>query len=115
MANLSPSQLYAGFEYVVAGGTVSANSIVIPLSALSGNLTAEEADPDTGDGREVFRQLVDTASNAYNALATADRPAYMGVTTPALTSLSSTRFRKGYNLTFDIDVNSASLNMPLEA
>jgi len=115
MANITPSQVFTGVEYVAAGGTVTADSIVIPLSATSGNLTTDEADPITGDGRELFRQLVDTGANNINNLATASKPTKMAVTLPSLTALSASQVRKTYTMTFDLDIPSAELSIALEA
>lgn len=113
MAAVQPTDFFAGYEYVAAAGTVTANSIVIPLTALSG-LLAAEADPATGDGREVARILIQSIAAAYNALPTAERPAFMSVVEPNLTPLSASRVRKGVNFTFDIDIPVTDLQMPTE-
>lgn len=113
MAAVTPTDFFAGYEYVTAGGTVTANSIAIPLSALSG-LLAAEAHPTTGDGREVARILIQSIAAAYNALPTAEKPAFMAVAEPNLVPISASRVRKGVNFTFDIDVPVTDLQMPTE-
>ena len=67
MAAILPADLFPGYELVAANGTVTAQSIVIPLSALPG-LSAAEADEATGDGREVARQLDLAIHENYAAL-----------------------------------------------
>lgn len=115
MPNITPDQLFTGYEYKTAGSSVTANSIVIPLSALFGELSAAEADPATGDGREVLRQIIGSAVKGFASIPTADRPTKMGISTPALTALSATQVRKTYTFTFDLDVNSENLSIVAEA
>ncbi len=112
MAAVTPDQLFPGIQSVSAGGSVAADSLVIPFTALPG-LLAAEADPATGDGREVARILTEAIASKYVALA--EKPAHMAVTLPNLTTLSATRVRKGVNFAFDIDVPSTDLQMPDEA
>lgn len=115
MANITPEQVFPNIEYVAAGGTVAANSIVIPLSDLSGNLTVAEANPTTGDGRELMRQVIDTGLNNINNLASASKPTKMAISLPALTALSPTQIRKTYTASFDLDVVSSVLSIAAEA
>lgn len=113
MPAVTPGQFFTGYEYVAAGGTVTANSIVIPIAALPG-LLAAEADPSTGDGREVARILCQTVADKFSALGAA-APSFMAVTQPNLTPLSATRVRKAINFNFDIDIPATDLQMPAEA
>jgi hypothetical protein len=115
MADITPAQLFDGYEYLTAGTEVTANSIVIPLSALFGELTAEEADPATGDGREVLRQIVGSAVKSIAVIPVEDRPTKLGIQTPALTALSATQVRKTYTFTFDLAVDSENLSIVAEA
>jgi hypothetical protein len=84
MADILPTVFFPGFQVLEAADAVTADSIVIPLAALP-NLTAEEANPLTGDGREVARQIDLVINEKFTALATEDKPAAMtsgvGVTT----------------------------------
>ena len=64
-----PSDLFDGYELVAAAGTVTAQSICIPVASLTG-LTAAEADEVTGDGREVLRALIMTAYENFSTLPT---------------------------------------------
>jgi hypothetical protein len=114
MPAITPSDFFPNAQLVAANGTVAAQSIAIPLTDLDG-LLAAEADPSTGDGREVVRIFLQTVAAKYASLPTAERPAFMTVTEPALVPLSATRVRKGINMTFDIDVPAIDLQMPTEA
>jgi hypothetical protein len=76
MADIAPTVLFPGFELVSANGTVTADSIVIPLADLPG-LTAAEANPTTGDGREIARQLDIAIHEAYAGLSSEARPTAM--------------------------------------
>lgn len=115
MANITPDDLFPGYEYKTAGASVTANSIVIPLTALLGELSAAEADPATGDGREVLRQIIGASVKGLALIPSADRPTKMSVATPALTALSASQVRKTYTFTFDLDVNSENLSIVAEA
>jgi hypothetical protein len=87
MAAILPDDLFPGYELVAAAGTVTADSIVIPLSALTG-LSSAEADEATGDGREVARQIDLAIHENYAALPTEERPTYM-TSTLAIAALSN--------------------------
>lgn len=84
MADITPTDLFPGYAVVAAAGTVAADSIVIPMTALP-NLTPAEAHATTGDGREVARQIDLTITDAIAALPTEDKPSAMaagvGITT----------------------------------
>ena len=77
MFDKDPALMFPGFEYKAAGGTVTANSIVIPLAALPG-LSAEEADSTgVGDSRIILHRIIGAARQYYESLETADKPAQM--------------------------------------
>lgn len=85
MADILPTDLFAGFKLYASGAqTLAAEGIFIPLAALP-NLTSAEANETTGDGREVARQIDLAVYEAINALPTADKPTAMtsglGITT----------------------------------
>lgn len=112
MANILPPQVFSGYELLAAGDTATAESIAIPLSALTGLLSAE-ANAVSGDGREVARILCQTIADKIAALGAA-APSFMSVNQPSLLPLSATRVRKTLNFTFDIDVPVTNLQMPNE-
>jgi hypothetical protein len=64
-----PTDIFPDMELVAAAGTVTAESICIPIASIDG-LTATEADPDTGDGRELLRALLTTAYANFATLPT---------------------------------------------
>lgn len=76
MANILPTDLFSGYELVAAAGTVTAESICIPLADLPA-LSLAEADELTGDGREVVRAFDLAVTTALNALPIEERPARM--------------------------------------
>jgi len=112
MAAILPADLFPGYELVAANGTVTAQSIVIPLSALPG-LSAAEADEATGDGREVARQLDLAIDTAIAALATEDKPTYMtsGV---GVTSLANGNRRITVSRTYELTAPVAQLALVAE-
>lgn len=80
----TPAQLFPGYEFVAAGGTVPADSVVIPLADLHG-FTAAEADAATGSAPALLHGIMKTATDAHNALASAARSPRLDLTraTPA--------------------------------
>lgn len=73
MAAILPTDLFPGYEYVAANGTIDADSIVIPLANLP-ELTAAEANATTGDGAQLMRALDVAILNAINNLPENERP-----------------------------------------
>lgn len=98
MANITPTQVFPGFELVAANGTVAAQSIVIPLSALAG-LTAAEANATTGNGSEVLRNILEAATTNVNALATEAKPTQMTLAKGTPTKVGSND-RQPYTINF---------------
>lgn len=75
----TPTLMFPGYEYKAAGATVTADSIVIPLTALAG-LDAAEAHATTGDSRKIAFELIDAIYAYINGLATADKPTKLNIT-----------------------------------
>jgi hypothetical protein len=99
MASILPTDVFPGYEYVAAAGTVTANSIVIPLSDLP-ELTTAEADEATGDGSQLIRALDIAIANAFSNLPLEERPnnVVSAVATEYTSPLTRTRiFRRSYN------------------
>ncbi|AIE73874.1 MULTISPECIES: hypothetical protein [unclassified Synechocystis] len=67
MAKPLPTDLFPGFELLETGDTAAADSIAIPLTALEG-LTTTEANPLTGDGREIMLSLLGALYDNYTTL-----------------------------------------------
>lgn len=73
MAAILPSDIFPGYEYVPAAGTVIANSIVIPLSNLPALSEAEAAELD-GNGAQLIRAIDLAVHEAIAALPEIERP-----------------------------------------
>lgn len=108
MAAIIPTQLFPGYEQVASGGTVAADSIVIPLSALGG-LTAAEADEATGDGRKVAFELAKAMHTNIQGLAENARPAQMLTSESTPTGQGPNEVRKSYTMTFDVNIGSVDV------
>jgi hypothetical protein len=76
--SLAPDTYLPDIELVAAAGTVTAQSVAIPLTTLEG-LSAAEANPTTGDIREVTRTILDSLYNAILTTPEADRPTRMTI------------------------------------
>ena len=110
MADILPTDVYPGYEYLSAGGTVAADSLVIPTSALTG-LTAAEANATTGDGREVYRHLVDKGTVNINALPQGSQPTRMSVSKSNPSGIGIDQIRQSYSSSFDITTSSDTAEM----
>lgn len=112
MAAILPTDLFPGYEVVAAAGAVTADSIVIPLADLP-NLTSAEADADTGDGREVARQIDLAINDAITALATEAKPTAMtsGV---GVTTLQTGNKRITVSRTYELTAPVAQLSLVAE-
>lgn len=105
MADITPEQLFPGL-------TATATEITIPLTALAG-LTPVEANPVTGDGREVARIITESMVTAFRGLTAQDRPSKMSVAKPNPQGIGIDQIRQAYTLSFDIAVdNSGSVLVP---
>lgn len=107
MAAITPSQLFAGM-------TGDATTITIPLADLVG-LTQAEADPATGDGREVARILIETIVSKVNALATANKPTKFTVSKANPQGIGVDQIRQAYTASFDVSVSSSGASLVAEA
>lgn len=73
MANITPTQLFANYSLGASGSSLSAQSVVIPISDLPA-LSIAEADPSTGDGRELIRSLLQAIYSSFIAIPEVSRP-----------------------------------------
>ena len=94
--------------------TSDGTNITIPLSDLQG-LTASEANPTTGDGRELARILVNTIVSKYLALPQAERPTRFVATKANPQGIGVEQIRQNYTLGFDVFLDSAGVAMVAEA
>lgn len=94
--------------------TVNGTDLVIPLSDLEG-LTASEADPVTGDGREVARILVNTIVTKFLAIPAQDRPARFVAGKANPQGIGVEQIRQNYTLGFDVILDSTGVAMIPEA
>lgn len=75
----APTIMFPGYEFKAAGATVTADSIVIPLTALYG-LTAGDAHASTGDARKIAWKINERIYQSLAALDAANLPTKMSVT-----------------------------------
>ena len=73
VANITPTQLFANYSLGASGSSLSAQSVVIPISDLPA-LSIAEADPSTGDGRELIRSLLQAIYSSFIAIPEVSRP-----------------------------------------
>lgn len=107
MANILPTVLFPNISVV-------GSDVVIPLGDLAG-LTASEADPVTGDGRELARILVETIASKVLALPTADRPTRMTVAKANPQGIALDQIRQNYTVGFDVSLDASGSAMVSEA
>ncbi|WP_342597673.1 hypothetical protein VKI21_06835 [Cyanobacterium aponinum UTEX 3222] len=107
MANILPSVL---FPNMTSDGT----SITIPLTDLPA-LTSAEADPATGDGREVARAIVEQVVSQVSALDANNAPTEMIVTKANPIGQGEDTVRQSYTLAFDISYDASGVSMVAEA
>ncbi|BAQ67071.1 hypothetical protein [Geminocystis sp. NIES-3709] len=107
MANITPAQLFPGL-------TIDGTDVVIPLEDLAG-LTSVEADPATGDGRELARVLLDTIASKVLALSTANRPTKMTVTKANPQGIGIDSVRQAYTMSFDVSIDATGAALVAEA
>lgn len=115
MADITPTQLFANYTLAANGDTITADSIVIPLSDLTG-LTTTEADPATGDGREVVRILLESIFNSLNSLQTNERPTRLifskSQNLPG--NVGVNQIRQNYNFSFDVSFLPGNVDLVAE-
>lgn len=107
MADITPSAVFPNM-------TADATGITIPYTDLAG-LTQVEANPATGDGREVLRVILNSAVSAINALAPEALPSRMTVTKGNPTGIGADQIRQAYSLTFDVSFDASGVAMVSEA
>lgn len=112
MAAITPTDLFPGYEFKAAAAAVTADSIVIPLTALPG-LTSGEANATTGDGREVARQIDAAINAAYAAMTEGERPLQMSAES-SLSQISNTTRRISYVRSYNLLINNATLPLVAE-
>jgi hypothetical protein len=110
MAKPLPTDLFAGLELLAAAGPATAESIAIPLASLSG-LTAAEADPLTGDARELMLALITAAYLEHSTLPTPSTK--MSIERSEVATGESTR-RLDYSISFFVEVPSSAYAMQSE-
>jgi hypothetical protein len=113
MANIRPNQLFPAIQNIGATATSVSNGIFIPLAALPG-LTAAEADPTTGDGRELSRVLIEQITTAIGNLTAAEKPTKMTATRANPTGTGSNLITQSYTQTFQVTLTQSSLGLAAE-
>lgn len=107
MADVLPTVFFAGL-------TTDGTNLTIPIASLIG-LTAGEEDPATGDGRELARSIVETIATKFLALDAANRPSRMSANKANPTGLAIDTVRQSYTLSFDIELDQATVDLAPEA
>ena len=100
MAQITPTDLFPGYEVVSAGGTVTADSIVIPLANFP-YFTSIESNPLTGDGRELARQIDLKIDTAIQSLPDLEKPTKMTSLTSS-TALNNGNRRINVSRTYEV-------------
>jgi len=90
-----------------AGYTVSSNQVHLNTASAGSNvvlstLTDAEADPTTGDVREVSRALVYKLAALWDAMAVADRPLKMTVSKSLGINNSTSNVTESYVFSFEV-------------
>lgn len=83
--------------------------ITLPIASLP-QLTAAEADADTGDIRKVLFALCEKLWNEWNARAVADRPSQMTISKSASTSAGSGLLTHTYTLRFVNEISAQDVD-----
>jgi hypothetical protein len=99
MAAILPTDVFEGYQLVAAAGTVTAESICIPIATLE-QLSSAEANATTGDGVQLIRALDIAIHQALTALPTIERPVNVvpAVAVEYTSPLTRARiFRRTYN------------------
>lgn len=97
-----PTDWLAGIEYKAAAAAVTANSLVIPLTALP-LLTSGEITGGSADIRKIYLALADALYNAYESKATGDRPQQMQAA--RATSERGGNLARSYTLIFTASIS----------
>lgn len=112
MANILPTDLFVGYEVVAAAGTVTAQSICIPLSNFP-HLSPSEYNATTGDGRELARQIDLKIDNAIQLLPEIERPTKM-TTSATSSTLNNGNRRINISRTYEVLAPINQLEMVAE-
>jgi hypothetical protein len=113
MANITPSQLFPGYQLAGATAVSATNALVIPLAALPA-LTAAEAGA-AGDGREVARALIEQITASIEGLAAVSKPNKMSAVRSNPTGTGQNTISQTYSQTFQVALNQAQASLVAEA
>jgi len=79
--------------------------ITVPIASFS-ELSAAEADADTGDIRKIAFAIIEHLWDTYNGLASADRPTKMTVAKTATVNTTYNKLTSRYTFTFETDIGT---------
>lgn len=113
MANITPIQLFPGYQLAGATAVSATNALIIPLAALPA-LTAVEA-AAAGDGREVARALIEQITASIEGLAVASRPNKMTATRSNPSGTAANTISQTYSQTFQVSLNQSTATLVTEA
>ncbi|ANV92032.1 hypothetical protein [Picosynechococcus sp. PCC 8807] len=109
-----PTDYFADYELLEATDPAPSQGIFIPLASLAG-LSAVEANATTGDGREVVRNLVETAVSAQLAAIAADAtvaPQNFGVVKSNPVGSGIDTYNQSYQISAVVKASAASVEFP---
>ena len=111
MADITPTQLFSSYSLGASGDTLSAQSVVISISDLPA-LSVAEADPSTGDGRELIRSLLQAIYTSFISIPEASRPNQITATKTQDVGDEDDEIVQSYTFTFTgkFDPNLLTLN-----
>lgn len=113
MANIIPTDIYAGYKLLAAADPAPSQGIFIPLASLP-TLNTEEANAETGDGRAIIHSLVEQAYTSIQALATTARPNRLSVTKANPNGVGIGLVNQSYGITVTLGLDN-STNVATEA
>ncbi len=108
MADILPTALFPNYQLLASNASAPAEGIFIPLSDLTGLLSAE-ANASTGDGRKVAYEVIRKIVASYQGLATDARPSRMNVAASTPTGITADIVRRSYTLSFDVGISATDV------
>lgn len=113
MAKAKPTDIYPGYDLLAPSDSVTVAGIFIPLTAIPA-LNAAEADPETGDGMEVFRSLQHGAYKGIAALSEGSRPIKATITKEPNNNLPNGNYQAIYINRFELQFSDEAATIAAE-
>lgn len=103
-----PQQLFPNAENKATGETVTAESLVLPLSDLPA-VSAAEAEVATGNGSEVLRGILEQSYSQISALAPEAKPTKMTIAKSNPQGIGTNTMRTTFTVAFDLTIDPTLL------